>query len=95
VMKNLKKRASSHKDHFPKTYSLSHCKIAEDDGSGDLLSRSQMHVGEWDEVALVVQQRRRQKPRCLGGSWLFIVTHSAAVAHIYIEDLPKVTVSHN
>jgi hypothetical protein len=41
-MKNLKKRASSHEDH-PR------CRITEDDGSRDLLFRSQMHVDEQDE----------------------------------------------
>jgi hypothetical protein len=31
-MKNLKKRASSHEDQFPKTlFSLSQCRIVEDD----------------------------------------------------------------
>jgi hypothetical protein len=68
MMKNLKKRASSREDHFSKTlFILSWCRITEDDGSGDLLSRSQMHVDERDEVALAAQQRRRQKTRCVGG----------------------------
>jgi hypothetical protein len=50
VVKNLTKQASE--DHFPKTlFALSRCRITEDDGSRDLLSRSQMHVDEWDEVA--------------------------------------------
>jgi hypothetical protein len=53
-------RASSHEDHFPKTlFTLSRCKIAEDDGFGDLLSRSQMHVDEWDEIASAAQQQKR------------------------------------
>jgi hypothetical protein len=57
VVKNLMKRASSCEDRFPKTlFILSRCRIAEDDDSGDLLSRSQMHVDERDEVALVAQQ---------------------------------------
>jgi hypothetical protein len=55
-------------------------KIAEDDGFGDLLSRLQMHVDEWDEIALVAQQRRRRKPRYVGGSWLFVFARS----HIFI-----------
>jgi hypothetical protein len=47
MMKNLKKRVSSHEDHFPKTlFALSQCMIVEDDGSGDLLSQSQMHIDE-------------------------------------------------
>jgi hypothetical protein len=46
------KRASIHEDRFPKTlFALSQSRIAEDDSSGDLLSRSQMHINEWDEVA--------------------------------------------
>jgi hypothetical protein len=34
-------------------FALSRCRIAEDDDFGDLLSRSQMHVDERDEVASV------------------------------------------
>jgi hypothetical protein len=69
MMKNFKKQASSREYHFLKIlFALSRCRIAEDDGSEDLLSRSQMHVDERGEVALVVQQRRRQKTRCVGGS---------------------------
>jgi hypothetical protein len=37
---------------FPKTlFALSRCRITEDDGFRDLLSRSQMHIDERDEVA--------------------------------------------
>jgi hypothetical protein len=58
LVKNLTKRASSHEDRFPKTlFTLSRCMIAEDDGSRDLLSQSQMHVDEQDEVASVAQQQ--------------------------------------
>jgi hypothetical protein len=96
VMKNLKKRASSHEDRFPETlFIISYSRIVEDDGFRDLLSRSQMHVDERDEVVLAAQQRRSQNTRCLGGSWFFIVTRSMVVAHIYMEDLPRVTASHN
>jgi hypothetical protein len=96
MMKNLKKRASSRKDHFPKTlFILSRCRIIEDDGSRDLLSRSQMHIDERDAVALVTQQRRRHKPRCIGGSWLFIVTSSMVDAHIDRGDPPRYTTSRN
>jgi hypothetical protein len=57
VVKNLKKGASSGEDRFPKTLcALSRCRIAEDDDSGDLHFRSQMHVDERDEVALAAQQ---------------------------------------
>jgi hypothetical protein len=53
MMKNLKKHASSHEDRFPKIlFALSWCKIGKDDGSGDLLSRSWMHVDERDDVSL-------------------------------------------
>jgi hypothetical protein len=46
-MKNFKKQASSREYHFLKIlFVLSRCRIAEDDGSEDLLSRSQMHVDE-------------------------------------------------
>jgi hypothetical protein len=57
VMKNLTKRTSSHEDHFSKTlFALSRCRIAKDDGSGDLLSRSKIHVNERDEIASTAQQ---------------------------------------
>jgi hypothetical protein len=96
VMKNLKKQASGREDRIPKTlFTHSQCRIAEDDGFRDLLSRSRMHVDERDEVALAVQQRRRQKTRCIGGSRLFIVTYSMAGEHIYREDIHMVTTSHN
>jgi hypothetical protein len=59
-MKNLKKLTSSREDHFPKTlFTLFRSKIVEDDSSKDRLSQPQMHVDERDEVALMVQQRRR------------------------------------
>jgi hypothetical protein len=55
-MKNLKKRASSREDRFPKIlFGLSHCSIAEDDGSTDMFSQSRMHADERDEIALVAQ----------------------------------------
>jgi hypothetical protein len=96
VMKNLKKRASSHEYRFPKTlFTLSRCWIAEDDGSGDLLSRSHMHIDERDDVALAAQQQRRQKPRCVGGLWLFVVTRSMVAAHIYREDTPRIAATRN
>jgi hypothetical protein len=42
---------------LPKTlFVISRCRIAEDNGFGDILSRSQMHADERDEVALAVQQ---------------------------------------
>jgi hypothetical protein len=49
---------SSREDRFLKTlFTLSRCRIAEDDGSRDLLSRSQMHVDERDEVTSAAQQQ--------------------------------------
>jgi hypothetical protein len=96
MMKNLKKQASSHEDQFLKyLFTLSLCRITEDDGSGGLHSQSQMHVDERNEVALAAQQRRRQKARCVGGLWLFIFTRSVVATRIYREDLPRVIVSHN
>jgi hypothetical protein len=82
-MKNLKKRVGSREDRFSKTlFILSRCRIAkEEDSSRDLLSRSQMHIDERDEVALAAQQRRRQKPRCVGGSWLFVSWRT----HVFIQ----------
>jgi hypothetical protein len=66
---NLENRSSSHVERFPKTlFSLSHCTIAENDGSGGLLSQSHMHIDEWDEVDLAAHQRRKSKTRCVGGS---------------------------
>jgi hypothetical protein len=95
VMMNLEKRSSTHVERFPKIlFALSWCRFAKDNGFRDLPSRSQMHVDDQDEVALVVPQQRRRKPRCVGGSWLFVVTSSMAAARIYREDLPRVTVSH-
>jgi hypothetical protein len=56
-VKNLTKRWSSREDHFPKTiFALSWCEITEVDGSRDLLSRSQMHIDEQDEVTSMAQQ---------------------------------------
>jgi hypothetical protein len=46
--------------------------IAEDDGSEDLLSQSQMHIGKRDEVASVAQQQKRQNLNALMFLWLFV-----------------------
>jgi hypothetical protein len=54
-----------------------------------------MHIDEWGEVTVAAQQRRRQKFRCIGGLWLFVVTSSMMAARIYREDLPRITASHN
>jgi hypothetical protein len=52
-MKNLKKQMSSHEDRFSKIlFTLSWCRITEDDDFGDLLSQSSMHIDERDELAL-------------------------------------------
>jgi hypothetical protein len=54
-MTNLMKQSSSHIECFPKTlFVISRCRIAEDDGSRDLLSQSQMHVDDRDEELLVL-----------------------------------------
>jgi hypothetical protein len=73
MVKNLMKRASSHKDRFPKTlFALSRCMIAEDNGSGDLLSRSQMHINERDKVASTAQKQKRRNLDVLLFSWLLV-----------------------
>jgi hypothetical protein len=95
MMKNLKKRVNSREDRFKTLFTLSRYRIAKDDGSKDILSRSWMHVDERDEVVLAAQQRRRRKPRCVGDSWLFVVTRSMVAARIYREDRPRVTTSRN
>jgi hypothetical protein len=76
-------------------FALPRCRIAEDDGFGDLLSWSQMHIDERAEVALAAQQRRRQKVKCVGRSWLFVVTRSMVAAFIYREYLTRVITSRN
>jgi hypothetical protein len=49
----LEEASESHEDRFSKTlFILSQCKIVEVNSFGDPLSRSQMHVNKWDEVAL-------------------------------------------
>jgi hypothetical protein len=54
-----------------------------------------MHIDERDEVALATQQQRRQKHKCVGDSWLFVVNSSMAVTCIHREWPPMVTMSHN
>jgi hypothetical protein len=59
-------------DRFPKTlFTISQSRISEDDSSGDLLNRLQMHIEERDEEVLATQQWMRRRPRYVGGSWLF------------------------
>jgi hypothetical protein len=85
MMKKLKKQTSSHEYHFSKNlFVLSRCRITEDDGFEDLL-----------EVALTAQQRKRQKTRCVGGSWFFNVANSMTATRIYRKDPSKVTTSRN
>jgi hypothetical protein len=65
-------------------------------GSGDLLSRSQMHINERDEVALAAQQQKRWNLDVLVFSWLLVfVAISVAATRIYREDMPTVTASRN
>ena len=48
----LWKRSSSRAERFPKTlFALSRCRITRASGSGDLLSRSSVHVDDRDGVA--------------------------------------------
>jgi hypothetical protein len=73
VVKNLTKRVSSYEDRFPKTlFVLSRCRIAEDDGFGDPLSQSQMHVDECDEVASAAQQQKQRNLDVLTFFWLLV-----------------------
>jgi hypothetical protein len=90
------KRASSHEDRFPKTlFTLSRCRIAENDGSGDLLSRSQMHIDEQEEVASVAQQQKWRNLDALVTCGCLCVTTSVVTAHIYRKDPPRGTASRN
>jgi hypothetical protein len=67
------KRGSNREDRFQKTlFALSRCRIAEDDGSRDLLSQSQMHVDEQDELASTAQQQKRRNLDVLLFSWLLV-----------------------
>jgi hypothetical protein len=76
VVKNLTKRASSREYRFPKTlFALSRCRIAENDSFEDLLSRSQMHVDERDEVASAAQQQKQQNLDVLVFSWLLVCSY--------------------
>jgi hypothetical protein len=96
MVKNLMKRTSSRENHFSKIlFTVSRCRITEDDGSGDLLSRLQMHVDERDEVASAAQE---QNQRNLDALVFFVVVHvaTAMVAiRIYRKDPPSVTASRN
>jgi hypothetical protein len=79
------KRVSSREDRFLKTlFALSRCMITEDDGSRDLLSRSQMHVDERDEVASAVQQQKRQNLDVLALSWLLVCCYYFCGGRTYI-----------
>ena len=70
------KKMSSCAWRFPKTlFALSRCRIAEDDGSGDLLSRSQLHANDRGEVG---SAERKQNLDAFVG----YLSHAAAVAFI-------------
>jgi hypothetical protein len=78
------KRGSNREDRFQKTlFALSRCRIAEDDGSRDLLSQSQMHVDEQDEVASTAQQQKRRNLDVLVFSWLLVCCYFRG-GHTYI-----------
>jgi hypothetical protein len=94
VVKNLMKQVSNREDCFSKTlFTLSRCRVAEDNGFGDLLSRSQMHVDERSEVALTAQRQRNLDALVTRGC--SCVATSVAATRIYREDLPRVTTSCN
>jgi hypothetical protein len=60
MMINLEKQSSSHVERFPKTlFALSQCRIAKYNGFRDMLSWSQMHVDDQDEIGLAALQQRR------------------------------------
>jgi hypothetical protein len=86
---------SSREDHFSKTlFTLSRCRIIEDDGSRDLLSQSQVHAGDQDEVDLATQQRRRW--RCSWDyGWFLFCLFCMAVVRIYREKPHRVNTFHN
>jgi hypothetical protein len=55
-----------------------------------------MHADDRDKVVLAVQQQRRWKPKCVGGSWIeFIVASSVATTHIYRGEPARITMSRN
>jgi hypothetical protein len=96
VVKNWTKRASSHEDRFPKIlFALSWCRITDDVGSKDLLSRSQMHIDKRDEVASTAQQQKRRSIDALVFFMAVRVTTILAAARIYREDPSRATASHN
>jgi hypothetical protein len=49
-----------------------------------------MYVDKWNKIAVAAQQRRRQKPRYIASSWLFVVPSFVAVAHIYRKGPHKI-----
>jgi hypothetical protein len=96
VVKNWTKRVSSHEYRFPKTiFALSWCRITDDVGSKDLLSRSQMHIDKRDEVASTAQQQKRRSLDALVFFMAVRVTTILAAARIYREDPSRATASHN
>jgi hypothetical protein len=81
----MMKWLSRHIECFPKTlFTLSCCRITEDDGFGDLVSRSQVHANNRDEADLVHSKRKMQKSRCVCEimGWCFFVWWS----YIFIEE---------
>jgi hypothetical protein len=90
------KRASSREYRFSKTlFTLSRCRIAEDDGSRNLPSRSHMYIDERYEVASAAQQHKRWNLDALVTRGCSCVATSMAGAHIYRENSARVIVSRN
>jgi hypothetical protein len=63
----LESGLSSHEHRFPKTlFTLSQCRIVEDDNSRDLLSQLHMHIDQRDEVALMTVDISYEAPQAQG-----------------------------
>jgi hypothetical protein len=96
MMKNLKKRASCRKHRLPKNLIR---RLPVQDHWGRWLRRSALPIAdahrqtEWISLGGVAAEE--VKPRCVDGSWLFVVAHFVVATCTYREDPPRVTVSDN
>jgi hypothetical protein len=60
-----------------------------------MLSQSQMHIDERDEIGLTMQQWKRRNLDALIARGCFLITTSVTAARIYRKDMPRVTASCN